>query len=171
MGSIIFFILASIVLVSAVWVVALTNIFRAALSLGLTLLGVAGLFILLEAEFLAFVQILIYVGAILTLIVFAIMLTARLHGDASVPASRQKLPSAIASVGLFAVLAWAMHSLVWPAAFAGKAVSLAALGQQLVTTLVLPFEVVSLVFVAVMVGAIALAHPTAKAVGAKTPPA
>lgn len=147
---------AALVLVGACWVVTLRNLFRAALSLGLVLLGIAGLFILLEAEFLAFVQILVYVGAILTLVIFAIMLTARLQVDPIPSMSRQTLPAAAACAGLFVILTTAAQPLlrVGPGA---APVPLATLGQQLVTTLVLPFEVISLVFVAAMVGAIALA--------------
>ena len=152
-----FSLLAVLILISAWWVVALPNLFRAALSLGLVLLGVAGLFILLEAEFLAFVQVLVYVGAILTLVVFAIMLTAKVQGSPSTPASRQRPAAALAALGTFAMLACATQRLVWPTTPASAAVPLATLGQQLVTTLVLPFEVVSLVFVAAMVGAIAVA--------------
>ena len=153
-----FGIFSALILVSAWWVVTLPNLFRAALSLGLVLLGVAGLFILLEAEFLAFVQILVYVGAILTLVVFAIMLTAKAQGGpAEGGASRQRPVAAAAALGVLAVLAFATQGLVWPAIPASAAVPLATLGQQLVTTLVLPFEVVSLVFVAAMVGAIAVA--------------
>ena len=152
-----FGLLAVLILVSGVWVVILSNLFRAALSLGVVLLGVAGLFILLEAEFLAFVQILVYVGAILILVVFAIMLTARWQTAADAPAHRQRLPAAAASLGLFGVLAWATQSLAWPATASGPAVSLAELGQQLITRLILPFEVISLVFVAAMAGAIAIA--------------
>ena len=152
--------LAAVVLIGAIWVVTLKNLFRAALSLGLVLLGVAGFFIVLEAEFLAFVQILVYVGAILTLVVFAIMLTAKLHSPApDGPTSRQTLPAAAASLGLFAILAAATCPLSWPKAPSAGAVSVAALGQQLVTTLVLPFEVISLVFVAAMVGAMTIAAP------------
>lgn len=154
--------LSILVLTSAVWVVMLSNLFRAALSLGLVLIGVAGFFILLEAEFLAFVQILVYVGAILTLVVFAIMLTAKLHISPAGPPRRQPIPAALASLSLFAVLLTVTRALVWPEGSATEAVSLPAIGQQLVTTLVLPFEVISLVFVAAMVGAIALAAPTAR---------
>ena len=149
--------LAALILVGAVWVVTLPNLFRAALSLGLVLLGVAGLFILLEAEFLAFVQILVYVGAILTLVVFAIMLTAKLHASPASPAGRQTVPAAAAALGLFLVLVSTTNALSWPAQPAADAVPLAALGQELVKTLVLPFEVISLIFVAAMVGAIAIA--------------
>ena len=158
MGSrIVVSLLATLILVSALWVVTLRNLFRAALSLGLVLVGVAGLFILLEAEFLAFVQILVYVGAILTLVVFAIMLTAKLHASVASPGSRQTVPAAAASLGLFLVLAASTQSLTWPTTSSAEPVSLASLGQQLVTTLILPFEVISLIFVAAMVGAIAIA--------------
>ena len=149
---------AVMVLVGAVWVVTLPNLFRAALSLGVVLVGVAGLFIGLEAEFLAFVQILVYVGAILTLVVFAIMLTARPQSSSPVsPAGRQIVPAALAAIGLFAVLVSATSPLTWPEAPATGGISLTSLGRELVTTLVLPFEVISLVFVAAIVGAIALA--------------
>lgn len=148
---------ALLILTSAVWVVTLRNLFRAALSLGLVLLGVAVLFILLEADFLAFVQILVYVGAILTLVVFAIMLTAKLQTSTALPASRQRVPAAAVAIGLFAILVSTTHAVPWPAASSGPAVTLASLGQELVKTLVLPFEVISLVFVAAMVGAIAIA--------------
>lgn len=151
--------LSALVLVSAIWVVTLRNLFRAALSLGLVLLGVAGLFIVLEAEFLAFVQILVYVGAVLILVIFAIMLTAKLHTDTETPAHRQRGPAALVSGLLFLLLAVSTQGLVRPLAASHEPVSVEALGQQLVTTLVLPFEVVSLVFVAVIIGAIALAVP------------
>jgi len=151
---------ATLILVSALWVVTLPNLFRAALSLGLVLIGVAGLFILLEAEFLALAQILVYVGAILTLVVFAIMLTAKLQ-TAPVAAPRSRVGSAaIASAGLFVVLASTTRALLGPMPVAAHAVTLPSLGQQLVTTLVLPFELISLVFVAAIVGAVALAAPS-----------
>ena len=179
LGAATFGILLILILVSALWVVTLSNLFRAALSLGVVLLGVAALFILLEAEFLAFVQILVYVGAILTLVVFAIMLTARLQGSPVSPASRQQVPAAVASLGLFGVLILATSPLTWPDASAAKPVSLAALGQELVKTLVLPFEIISLVFVAAIVGAIAIAaaprkitpssEPGAASSGGRTP--
>jgi len=151
--------LTILVLAGAIWVVTLANLFRAALSLGIVLLGVAGLFLVLEAEFLAFVQILVYVGAVLTLVVFAIMLTARLHVSPSGPPRRQPVAAAVASLGLFVVLAVTTQSVVWPPLAAAEAVTLPALGQHLITTLVLPFELISLVFVAAIVGAITLASP------------
>ncbi len=151
-----------LVLVSAVWVVMLRNLFRAALSLGLVLVGIAVLFVLLQAEFLAFVQILVYVGAILVLVIFAIMLTSRLQGEPSVAASRHPAPAALFSVALFLILVKKTLALPWPAMPSREIVSLPQLGEELITTLILPFEVISLVFVVVMIGAVAIAisqHP------------
>ena len=145
------------ILVGALWVVTLENLFRAALSLGVVLLGVAALFLLLEAEFLAFVQILVYVGAILILVVFAIMLTSRIQKPSFINTARPRLPAIVASVGLCAVLMSTTPALVGSASLA-PSIPLPQLGQELVTTLVLPFEVISLVFVAALVGAIALAR-------------
>ena len=161
--------LTLLVLASGVLVVTLGNLFRAALSLGLVLLGVAGLFILLEAEFLAFVQVLIYVGAILTLVVFAIMLTARIQQPR--PASKSWAGPALVSGALFAVLASAIRALAGAMTAAAAPVTLPQLGQELVTTLILPFEVISVVFVAVMVGAIAVAASKAPSRSSSTPAA
>ena len=165
-----FVLLSVLILVSALWVATLPNLFHAALSLGLVLLGIAGLFILLEAEFLAFVQILIYVGAILTLVIFAIMLTAKLQGGPQVSASRQR-PAALVSGALFAVLASATRALAGAVTAAADPVTLPQLGRELVTTLILPFEVISVVFVAVMVGAIAVAASKAPSRSSSTPAA
>ena len=151
-------VLTVFIITSAIWVVTLKNLFRAALSLGLVLIGVAVVFLSLGAEFLAFVQILVYVGAILTLIVFAVMLTSKLQTSEE-PASRGRFPAAAASAATFALLTWATASVPWRSLPETAAPDLAQLGQQLVTNWVLPFEVISLVFVAVVVGAIAIAAP------------
>ena len=149
--------LGIVVLLGAIWVVTLENLFRAALSLGVVLIGIAALFLVLEAEFLAFVQILVYVGAILILVVFAIMLTSRIQKPSFINATRPRLLAAVVSVGLCAVLMSTTQALI---GFSPPepSITLPQLGQELVTTLVLPFEVISLVFVAALVGAIALAR-------------
>ena len=149
--------LGALVIAGALFVVTLNNLFRAALSLGLVLVGVAGLFLLVGAEFLACVQILIYVGAILTLVVFAIMLTAP-RPSAERRGAGSRWPAAGASLALFALLASVIAAIPSPRQPPGpSAVSLQDLGRELITTLVLPFEVISVVFVAAMVGAIAVA--------------
>ncbi|MBI2174737.1 MAG: NADH-quinone oxidoreductase subunit J, partial [Candidatus Omnitrophica bacterium] len=175
--TIAFVILAALALMGAVWTVTLRNLFRAALSLGLALIAVAGFFLLLGAEFLAFTQILVYVGAILTLIIFGIMLTAKFHqSGGSVDRqpcgwrhslagnditgsvfNRPALPAGIASVGLFVLLTASTWSLPEHLPDAGLAPTTAALGQQLVVLLVLPFEVISLVILVALIGSVALA--------------
>lgn len=147
---------AALVLASAVLVVTLGNLFRAALSLGVVLIGIAGLFILVGAEFLAFVQILVYVGAILTLVIFAIMLTVRVQGQQASAGSR-RWPAAVASTALFLLLASVVRVVAPDQVPGGAPVTLPQLGRELVTTLMLPFEVISVVFVAAIVGAIAIA--------------
>ncbi len=161
-----------VVLLGALAVVSLDNLFRAALSLGVVLLGVAALFVLLEADFLAFVQILVYVGAILTLVVFAVMLTARAHAATSpdaapVSSSRQQLPAAIVSVGLFGILMLVTRTLLLTVPIqSATPVDLQTLGRELITKFVLPFEVVSLVFVAALVGSVAVALTKPRPAGA-----
>lgn len=150
-------VLSLLILTGSIWVVWLKNLFRAALSLGLVLLGVAGLFLVLEAEFLALAQILVYVGAILILLIFAVMLTATAKGDAlSLPAAR-RLSAAAMCTALFAILVTVCGPIVSLAPEPTPAVPLTQVGQELVTTLVLPFELISVVFVAAIVGAVAVA--------------
>lgn len=143
--------------VASLLAVTLRNLFRAALALGAALLCVAALFLLLEAEFLGWAQILVYVGAILTLILFAVMLTSGLTDPWTAQSRRPLWPAAIACTLLFGLLRQAIRTLPWTdtpgAAFAGPA----ELGRQLVTTYALPFELISVLFVAVMIGALVLA--------------
>jgi len=154
----------SLAVIGSLFVVCLRNLFRAALSLALVLVGVAISFILLDAHFLAFAQILIYVGAILTLLIFGVMLTSKAKND-SVPvaASRFKIPSLIISVLLFSWLCFFIGFIPFDR-MAKDAVSVNGLGSEFITNLVLPFEVVGLVFVVAIVGAIA-ASGSSKALG------
>jgi NAD(P)H-quinone oxidoreductase subunit 6 len=165
--TIAFGLVSALVLVGAFWVVTLTNLFRAALSLGLVLVGVAGLFLLLQAEFLAFAQILVYVGAILTMVIFAIMLTGKLQTAVDAPSRQSRLRALLVCGALFALLATSTLAAPWPQSARGEPIDPAAIGQQLVTTLVLPFEAVSLVFVSAMVGAMVLASGRHRSAGAK----
>ncbi|MCJ7578138.1 MAG: NADH-quinone oxidoreductase subunit J, partial [candidate division Zixibacteria bacterium] len=91
----IFYILAATIIGSAVMVVSLKNIFHSALFLVLCFFSVAGIYILLDAEFLAAVQILIYVGAITVLIIFAIMLTHKLYSAKIRQSNEQVIPGLI----------------------------------------------------------------------------
>ncbi len=87
--QIVFFILAAITLTSAIVVVTMRNLFHAALALMVSFLGVAGIYVLLDAGFLGMAQLLVYIGAISILIIFAIMMTRRLMQTRESPFNSQ----------------------------------------------------------------------------------
>ena len=155
----IFYVLAAFTLWAAGIVVLGKNIVRAAVALIFAFCGVAGLYVLLEAEFLAAVQVLIYVGGITILLLFAIMLTSRIVATAARVVNDQVVLSAIAGVGLLAGLCYAalegIPALVGPPRLPETS---PFLGRALLTTYALPFEVVSVLLLAGMVGAIVLAR-------------
>jgi NADH-quinone oxidoreductase subunit J len=155
----IFYILAAFTVWAAAVVVLGKNIVRAAVALIFTFCGMAALYVLLDAEFLAAVQVLIYVGGITILLLFAIMLTSRISSAATRVINDQVLLSAIAAVGLLVGLIYAavrgIPALSGPPRLPETA---PFLGRALLTTYALPFEVVSILLLAGMVGAIVLAR-------------
>ena len=156
-----FFALAGLTLLAALAVVALKNLFRSALALVVAFIGVAGIYFLLQAEFLAVVQILIYVGAITVLIIFAIMLTRRLMEQHLVQFTGKWWVAAPLAFALFAMIALVAYSTTWllrpREALPSDAV--AALGTRLMTTYLLPFEIASVLLLVALVGAIVVAWP------------
>ena len=158
--GIVFWILSFVIVVSAIMVVSLKNVFHCALFLVLALFSVAGIYILLEAEFLAAAQVLIYVGAIAILLIFAIMLTRNLASTAIRQTNENVLVSFFVSVVFaFATVILIGSTHVWQYAkegFVGDNVM--TIGKLLMTKYVLPFEVVSVLLLAAMIGAIVLAR-------------
>ena len=155
MAEFIFYLIALSACVFASLTVISRDIFHSAIWLAMTLLSIAGIYFYLDAEFLGVIQILVYVGGIITLFIFAIKLTAKI-GDITVrQANEQVLVSSIASLVLLYLLFNIIGSHPWaklpPEA---KAISLKELGRSLMTGYVLPFEFISLILLAAMVGAI-----------------
>ncbi len=164
--SIAFFVFSLCVLGGALGVVTTRNLIHGALYLILSLFGVAGYFVLLAAPFLAAVQVLVYIGAIAILIVFAVMLTRSMTHLAET-LNRQWWLSAIVSGLLFIFLVVGVILPVWGqgSGFTDKPVSETVasttdLGVALVdgNQFVLPFEVASLLLTAAMIGAIVIAR-------------
>lgn len=158
---VIFIILSAISLVAAVGVVTNRNLFRAALLLVLSFVGVAGLYVLLEAELLAMIQLLVYVGAIAILIIFAIMLSRRLMAPDVEAQHEQWLWGLGVAVLLFAVLAYVLLKISWPVSVASVPDdAISKLGQALVDPdqFVLPFEVASVLLLVALVGAVIVAR-------------
>jgi NADH:ubiquinone oxidoreductase subunit 6 (subunit J) len=156
-----FFVLAALALVGGFLAVTLRNLVRAALGLILSFMGVAGIYFVLEAEFVAIVQVLIYIGAISVLILFAIMLTRGLMTNTGTAENGQWVGAALIAVLFFAILGVVAVGTNWPVPGTPTAVPadlITNLGTQLVTTYLLPFEAVSLLLLAALVGAIVIAR-------------
>ncbi len=155
----IFIVIGAATLGAALLVVTSRNLFHSALFLTASFFGIAGLYILLEAEFLAVVQILIYVGAIATLIVFAIMLSRVGMRDVPRVVNEQWAIVALGALLLFGVLASLITHITWPVNGAEPASNaIVALGQAFVGPYVIPFEVASVLLVVALVGAIIIAR-------------
>jgi NADH-quinone oxidoreductase subunit J len=158
--GIVFWILSFVTLVSAFMVVSLRNIFHCALFLILCLFSVAGLFILLDAEFLAAAQVLIYVGAVAVLMIFAIMLTSDL-ADRKITQTNENAGIAFFVCFIFALSAILLiaNTRVWRyATESPPQKNVLTLGKYLLTDFMLPFEVVSVLLLAALIGAIVLAR-------------
>jgi NADH-quinone oxidoreductase subunit J len=154
-----FYAVAGVALLGALGVLFLRNLFHAALSLILSLFAVAALFVLLGAEFLAGVQVLIYVGAVAILILFAVMLTQRITSRNVKQYARAVVPAFLAVAGLAAVAALVMLKVELPAAAPlPESSALEELADLLLSRYLLPFEVISLLLLGALVGAIVLAR-------------
>ena len=145
--------------VAAFRVVTTRNVVHAALYLVGTLLGAAILFVLLLAEFVAWVQVLVYVGAVVVLMLFGLMLTRAPIGSANFD-NNQRWLAALCAGTLFGVTSWIMVE-----SFAGREIELGehgtltrSVGEVIFSSFVLPFEVVSVLLLAALVGAVVIAR-------------
>jgi NADH:ubiquinone oxidoreductase subunit 6 (subunit J) len=154
-----FYAVSAVAVLGALGVLFLRNLFHAGLSLILSLAAVAALFVLLGAEFLAGVQVLIYVGAVAVLILFAVMLTQRITARRVPRYTRALAPAALVVLGLAVVAAAVMWKVRLPAMGpVPGAGALEELADLLLSTYLLPFEVISLLLLGALVGAIVLAR-------------
>lgn len=166
--QIVFLIVAAATLISAVMVVSVRRIMHAALWLVLSLLGVAIVFVTLESGFFAVVQVVVYIGAIATLIIFAVMLTRRDLQDTASQTGRNAwlaaLVSALILVGLVGVLSvWGNFPALrggMDTTQAGEMAQIANLGRLFVSpdAYAIPFEVASVLLIGALIGAIYIAN-------------
>jgi NADH-quinone oxidoreductase subunit J len=181
--QIVFMIIAGLGLLAALGTVLARNLVHAALFLIAFFFTVACLFVMLEAEFLAALQVLIYIGAVAIILMFGIMLTRNVQGDdPTSPVSAWYVPGAIVGLGLFAVLGFGISfqgggpgGTRWaelderptivvapgqPAPLRAATINHMAkvVGDELLTRYVIAFEVAGLLLTAALVGAIALAY-------------
>lgn len=158
MDLVLFAIVAGVTLLSAMGVVVTRNVVYAALCLLGALLGVAGLFVLLYAEFLALVQLFIYGGAIIIVILFALMLTRT--GEFQTSSENRRWPvAALVSGGLFVLLAVIFTTDTSARADGERTgILMSELGVTLFEDWAIPFEIASLVLLVALVGAVVLSR-------------
>ena len=157
---------ATIAVVGAVLLVSLRNLVRSVLAMILSFTGVALLYLMLNAEFLAAVQILIYVGAVAILILFAVMLTQRVADPSRPVNNSQAWLGFTVAAALFVLLMAVLTPLKWPdlpelpllSGSTETVASITNLGTQLLGAYLIPFEVASIVLLVALLGAIILAR-------------
>ncbi len=149
-----FYVLSALTLVAAGGVMFSRNLLHAVLFLIVAFIGVAGFYVLLSAEFIALAQVIIYVGAISVLVLFAVLLTPRAgRGNAE---TKMAAPGILLAVCLAAVLAFVINDTNWATVTTSPELTASTLGEALLDTWALPFEMASVLLTAALVGAIML---------------
>ena len=163
--DVLFYVLAALTLAGAAGVALSRNILYSAVGLLMALLGVGSLYVFLAADFVAVTQLLIYIGGVLVLILFAVMLTNRIT-EVNVSNTSLGLWGGILLAAAVAPVLVAVVTLTpWRTRLAPVAVTqtTADIGNAFLTTWLLPFEVASLVLLATLIGAIVIARKEIKA--------
>jgi len=163
------FILTSILTVAGALAAALLrNLVHCALSLTVTFAGLALLYLQLDAQFAGFAQILIYIGAVAILVVFAILLTRGSGIPEHRSFSSSWLAGLVISAGVFSLLSWAViESIPASAARATPQLTVQKIGQALMSSYVLPLEIVAVLLTVALIGAVIVAMPESSKGGAK----
>jgi len=157
--DIVFYAFALLIIVSAFIVVFSKNVMHSAFALMFTLLGVAAFYVLLNADFIAMTQIMVYIGGIMVLIVFGIMLTNRLTNVDVKSKNIQIMPAAVLTAiigGALCGIFWNTNWLVTPTIDIEATASY--IGLFLLTEYILPFEIASVLLLIAMIGAALIAR-------------
>ncbi len=164
-GAIFFYLLSAVIVISAAGVALAPNILYSAFALLGTLGGVAGLYLFLGADFVGIAQLLIYVGGILVLILFAVLLTNRIGDVNATNLSAGLMITVPSAVAVIAVLVKVALQTTWPLTEAVSAPTTARLGDAFLREYLMPFEFASLVLLMALVGAMVIARRAAKEPG------
>ena len=163
MGNIIFYIISLIVIISAFFVVLSKNIVHAAFSLLFTLFGIAGLYIFLGADFLGAVQIILYVGGILVLILFGVMLTTNVLNIKVYEEGISMFKGFVISFIIFLLLLFVEIRIVrWDVVESPITPTIHKIGNVLLTRYLFPFEIVSVLLLSVIIGSVIIARKDRK---------
>lgn len=158
-STVIFALIAAVTVGSAMMVAFSRNIIYSAFSLLGTFAGVAGLYVFLGADFVAAVQLLIYVGGILVLILFAVMLTHRITDVQITNRAAGRIPALIVIAVFVYLLVQAVRETPWAKAKQiVYAATTSSIGDLFLDSYLLPFELASLVLLAAMIGAVVISR-------------
>ena len=159
LGQMLFYSIVSLIVISSFWVVMSPNLVHSAVSLLFTFFGVAGLYVFLYADFIAAAQVIIYVGGILVLIIFGVMLTNKIDDPNLSNQSRNQLLAAVFCFIMLLIQLQIIFNTDW---FIGDFITREStvndIGMLLLTTYLLPFEVVSVLLLAALIGAAMLSR-------------
>lgn len=158
--QIVFYLFAGLTIASALVVLWTKNVLYAAFSLIVTFLGVAAMYVFAGADFIAVAQILIYVGGILVLIIFGVMLTNRLSGQSVTTESHNKFTGYLIGLTIFGTLFYAIYKVNFTAigsvndgsGLAGES-TVGLIGVKLMSTYMLPFEIIAVLLLLTLIGA------------------
>jgi NADH-quinone oxidoreductase subunit J len=161
-----FYVFAALTVGTALFAATAKSIVHAAFSLMATFFGVAGIYAVLGSDFLAVTQVIVYVGGILILIVFGVLLTDRVPEEYKVVKPRNYVAALVAAGLVFVALAAAATSAKWPRLVQGELPKAAGtvneIGRSLLTDYLVPFEFASILLLVVLVGAARLARGGAR---------
>ena len=164
MSPILFYFIAGIIIIPAVAVVVSENLFHAGLSMIVSFLGIAAIYAALSAPFVAAMQVLVYAGAIAVILLFAFMLTHDIMEPQKMSSRFQRTASAVVCTVVAVSMARVLVSSAWGklSAQAVEGVPLEVLGKSFLTDYLVPFELVSILLLMTLVGAIVVARKEEK---------
>ena len=160
--EIVFTLLVAVTLLGALLAVTLRNVFYNAMALILCLFGVATLFIYLNSEFLAIMEVIVYIGAISIAIIFAIMLSRPMLQTHEPRNFSKAVRSAGFAALFFTVLAKMIRSTSWPVGSEQGDYSIKNIGKVLLSTQALPFEIISVILLIAIIGALVISSQEEK---------
>jgi len=159
MGENIFLMVSGLVIASAFWVVFSPNLIHSAVSLLFTLFGTAGLYVFLYADFIAATQVVIYVGGILVLIIFGVMLTNRIDTPSIAAGSANQFIGGMGAFAIFVMQIGVIFNTPWKiGSNQSREATVDTIGKLLLNEYLLPFEIVSILLLAALMGAALLSR-------------
>ncbi len=159
MAENLFLLIAALVIASGFWVVMSPNLIHSAVSLLFTLFATAGLYIFLYADFIAATQIVIYVGGILVLVIFGVMLTNRIDTPSIASSSKNQFIGGIGAFTICVLQIGIIFNTPWHIGVVqSREATVSNIGNLLLNKYLLPFEIVSILLLAALIGAALLSR-------------